>query len=142
MNNLADPRAGNTFSYFQFYQSLFEAADATSFFWQPVLNAIGRSQLEFAGLQARQAQAVLHWAHQVVVPASPLAVINANAELWRTMTEQAMEAVPRFAAAVGAATEAVVPSIVPEPVKRARDTLILLDREEEAEPAALERKVA
>jgi hypothetical protein len=141
MSNVAEQSAGNTSSYFPFYQALFEAVDVSSAIWQPVLNAIGRSQLDFAGLQARQAQAVLHWAHQIVQPASPLDLFNANAQLWRTMTEQYMEAMPRFAAAVSTATEAVAPTIRPAPARRPRDTLVLLDREEEATPA-LERKVA
>ncbi len=50
----------------------------SSAIWQPFLNAIGRSQLEFASLQARQAQAVLHWAHQIVQPASPMHIDDAN----------------------------------------------------------------
>jgi len=146
MSEIAEARSGNTFTYFEFYYTLFEAADVTSFFWQPVLTAIGRSQLEFAGLQSRQAQAVVHWAHQMLRPASPLDVLNANAQLWRTLGEQAMEVMPRVAAAVDKASEAVLLREEPETIRRQHDTIILLDREPEAgwrpKERTLERKVA
>ena len=62
----------NTSPYYSFFQVLFDAIDTTSFFWQPYLKAIGGSQLELAGLQARQAQAVVRWTHQVLRPSSPM----------------------------------------------------------------------
>lgn len=133
--------ARNTSQYYPFFQYMFEAADVTSTFWQPMLKAIGRTQLEFASLQARQAQAYVHWAHRIMQPASPTDFLNANAQLWTTVAEQYIEVVPRVAAAVETATEAVAPTALPLPApKQARDTLILLDRRESGE--VLERKVA
>jgi len=141
MTNFAETAAGNTSSYYPLYQMMFESADIASVFWQPLLKAIGRSQLELAGLQARQARAVIHWTHQILQPATPMDLLNANVQLWQTMTEQCVETVPRVVAAVGTATEAVAPIVLPAPVKRSRDTLILLDRREDADKGS-ERKVA
>jgi hypothetical protein len=141
MTNFAETAAGNTSSYYPFYQMMFETADTASIFWQPLLKAIGRSQLELAGLQARQAQAVIHWTHQMLQPASPLDLFNANVRLWQMMTAQYADVVPRVVAAVSTATEAVAPIMLPAPAKRSRDTLILLDRGEDA-GKGLERKVA
>jgi len=141
MTNFAETAAGNTSSYYPFFQMMFETADTASVFWQPLLKAIGRSQLELAGLQARQARAVIHWTHQMLQPSSPMDLFNANAQLWQTMTQQCVEVVPRVVAAVSNATEVVAPIALPAPVKRSRDTLILLDRGEDADKG-LERKVA
>jgi hypothetical protein len=131
----------NTSPYYSFYQILFDTIDTTSFFWQPCLKAIGGSQLELAGLQARQAQAVLRWTHQMLRPSSPMDMANANAELWQTMIENCADVAPRMAAAASTATQSIAPIVLPMPARRARDTLILLDRGE-AETEDYERKVA
>lgn len=132
----------NTSSYYSFFQTLFDTIDTTSFFWQPYLKAIGGSQLELAGLQARQAQAVVRWAHQVLRPSSPMDMADANAQLWQTMVNNCMDAAPRVAAVAStAATQSVAPIVLPMPSKRPRDTLILLDRGE-AGGEVCERRVA
>ncbi len=53
-----------------------------------------------------------------------------------------MAVVPRFAAAVSTATEAVAPILRPEPGRRPRDTLVHIDREQEEATEAPQRKVA
>ena len=88
MTDNAATSAENTYSYYPVYQALFETADMASMFWQPLLKAVGRSQLELAALQARQARAVMQWSQQILQPTSPLDIINTNAQLWQTMTEQ------------------------------------------------------
>jgi len=130
----------STSLYYQFYQQAFEMVDATSFFWQPFLKAAGRTQLEVASLQARQAQAFVHWAHRMMQPATPVDVLNANAQFWATVTGQYIESVPRVAAAVEKAAEAVAPKVLPLPPKQTRDGLILLDRQDSGKSA--ERRVA
>lgn len=132
----------NTSSYYSFFQTLFDTIDTTSFFWQPYLKAIGGSQLELAGFQARQAQAVVRWAHQVFRPSSPVEMADANAQLWQTMINNCMDAAPRVVAAAStAATQSVAPIVLPMPPKRHRDTLVLLDRGETG-GEDFERKVA
>jgi len=131
----------NTSPYYSFYQNLFDAIDTTSFFWQPYLKAIGGSQLELAGLQARQAQAVLRWTHQMLRPASPMDALNASAELWQTMIGNCADVAPRMVAAASSATRSVTPIVLPMPARQARDTLILLDRGN-PEAEGYERKVA
>jgi hypothetical protein len=133
--------ARNTSLYYTFFQYMFDAADMTSAFWQPMLKTIGRTQLEFASLQARQGQAYVHWVHRMMQPASPSDILNANAQLWATFAEECIETVPRVAAMVETATEAVAPKARALPVaKPVRDTLILLDRGESGE--LMERRVA
>jgi hypothetical protein len=139
MANIADSSARTASSHYAYFQTLFETADVTSFFWQPVLTSVGRTQLELVGLQARQAQAVVHWVHEIAQPASPLALIDANFRLMVTMIEELVHGAPKIAAAINSAADSVAP-VVPMPVRKSRDTLVLLDRREESrEP---ERKVA
>lgn len=137
MTDIAATSAENTYSYYPVYQALFETADMASMFWQPLLKAVGRSQLEMAGLQARQARAVMQWSQQILQPASPLDLINTHAQLWQTMTEQYVDVVPRVAAAVTTVTQSQ--TVLAMPAKRSRDTLVLIDRQPKNE---LERKVA
>ncbi len=139
MEEGAEETARNTSLYYPAFQYIFEAADMTASFWQPALKAIGRAQLEFAGLQAKQTRAFVHWAYQWMHPTGPAEIFNANAQLWSTIMQDYAEAAPRVAAAVETATEAAtIPAILHLPAKPARDTLILLDRDE----AASERRVA
>ena len=133
-------RAANTSLYYDFYQQAFEMADTTSLFWQPFLKAAGRTQLEVASLHARQARAFVHWAHRVMQPAAPADVYAAHAELWATIAGHYMESVPRVAAAVEKAAEAVSPTVLPMPPRQNRDGLILLDRQTSGE--RVERRVA
>jgi hypothetical protein len=126
--------------YYQFYQQAFEMADTTSVFWQPFLKAAGRTQLEVASLHARQAQAFVYWAHRMMEPATPVDVLSAHAQFWTTVTGQYIETVPRVAAAVEKAAEAVTPKVMPLLPKPARDGLILLDRQTSGEKP--ERRVA
>lgn len=130
----------NTSLYYSAFQYMFEAADMTSCLWQPTLKAIGRTQLELAGLQAKQTRAVVQWAYQWMRPTTPNDFLNANALLWSTMIQQYAEVAPRMAAVVETAAESATnPEVLQLPKKPARDTLILLDR---GEVAPLERRVA
>ncbi|MET1045409.1 MAG: hypothetical protein ABWX70_01690 [Hyphomicrobium sp.] len=130
----------NTSIYYPMFQYIFEMADVTSSFWQPLLTSIGRTHLEVAGLQARQTRALVHWTHQLMRPTMPADIFRAHAEFWGTIVQDYADAAPRVAAAVETAAEAVVaPAVVPMPVLPVRDTLILLDRDEQILP---ERKVA
>jgi hypothetical protein len=117
--------------YYPFFQNMFEMVDATSYAWQPVLKAIGRTQLEFASLQARQTRAWVRWTHQMTQPASPADFLNANAELWASLTQDYLDVAPRVAAAVETVAEAVAPKVIQMAPSQRRDTLILLDRDDE-----------
>lgn len=139
MTRDTDDSVRNTSLYYPVFQNMFEMADLTSSFWQPMLKAIGRTQLELAALQARQTQAVVHWAHQLTCPATPSDFFSANAQLWTAMMQDYLETAPRVTAAVETAAEAVAPKILEMPTKPPRDTLILLDPDVEA---TRERKVA
>lgn len=142
MAGFAEQSPRNTSPYFSFYQTLFDTIDTTSFFWQPYLKAIGGSQLELAGLQARQAQAVLRWTHQMCRASSPADAAKLSAELWQTMIGNCSEAAPRMFAVASTATQSVAPIVLPMPAKRSRDTLILLDREQAPTESYEQRKVA
>ncbi|MBN9281202.1 MAG: hypothetical protein J0H37_02840 [Hyphomicrobium denitrificans] len=142
MAGFAEQSPRNTSPYFSFYQTLFDTIDTTSFFWQPYLKAIGGSQLELAGLQARQAQAVLRWTHQMCRASSPADAAKLSAELWQTMIGNCADAAPRMFAVASTATQSVAPIVLPMPAKRSRDTLILLDREQAPTESYEQRKVA
>lgn len=142
MAGFAEQSPRNTSPYFSFYQTLFDTIDTTSFFWQPYLKAIGGSQLELAGLQARQAQAVLRWTHQMCRASSPADAAKLSAELWQTMIGNCADAAPRMFAVASTATQSVAPIVLPMPAKRSRDTLILLDREQAPPESYEQRKVA
>lgn len=142
MTGFAEQSPRNTSPYFSFYQTLFDTIDTTSFFWQPYLKAIGGSQLELAGLQARQAQAVLRWTHQMCRASSPADAAKLSAELWQTMIGNCTDAAPRMFAVASTATQSVAPIVLPMPAKRSRDTLILLDREQAPTESYAQRKVA
>ena len=131
----------NTSGYYPYFQNMFDAADVVSTFWQPVLKAVGRTQLEFATLQAQQFQAALHWTQQIMLPRTPVDVVNANAQLCSAIFGQCMSAFPRVVAAVATASGTVAPVVVrQQSAKRPHDTLILLDLHEGAD--APERRVA
>lgn len=142
MAGFAEQSPRNTSPYFSFYQTLFDTIDTTSFFWQPYLKAIGGSQLELAGLQARQAQAVLRWTHQMCRASSPADAAKLSAELWQTMIGNCTDAAPRMFAVASTATQSVAPIVLPTPVKRSRDTLILLDHEQAPTESYEQRRVA
>ncbi len=142
MAGFAEQSPRNTSPYFSFYQTLFDTIDTTSFFWQPYLKAIGGSQLELAGLQARQAQAVLRWTRQMCRASSPADVAKLSTELWQTMIGNCTDAAPRMFAVASTATQSVAPIVLPMPAKRSRDTLILLDREQAPTESYEQRKVA
>lgn len=142
MAGFAEHAPRNTSPYYSFYQTLFDSINSTSFFWQPYLKAIGGSQLELAGLHARQAQAVLRWTHQMFRTSSPVEVAKVNAELWQTMIGNCTEVAPRMFAVASTATQSVAPIVLPMPAKHSRDTLILLDREPAEIESYEERKVA
>jgi len=143
MVNITEQTPRNTSPYYSFFQTLFDTIDATSLFWQPLLRAVGSSQLEIAGLQARQAQAMVHWTHQMMRFGSPIDMADANARLWQTMLGNCVDAAPRVAAAASSVTRSA-PIAFPIPAAHSRDTLILLDRERNVRgnDEALERKVA
>jgi hypothetical protein len=138
---IAEHAPKNTSPYYSYFQILFETIDTTSFFWQPYLRAVGSSQLEVAGLQARQAQAFVRWAHQVMRPASPMDFAQANAQLWQAMLDNCAEAAPRVAAAANSVTRSTTSAVLTLPIQQSRDTLILLDREGPVNVEA-ERRVA
>jgi hypothetical protein len=143
MADIAEYAPKYTSSHYSFFQALFETVDTTSFFWQPLLRGVGSSQLEMAGLQARQAQAMVHWTHQMMRSRSPMDIADANARLWQTMLGNCVDAAPRVAAAASTATQSVVPIVLPLPVAHSRDSLVLLDRDRDDRGSAeIERRVA
>lgn len=141
MAGFAEQAPRKTSPYYSFYQTLFDTIDTSAFFWQPYLRAIGGSQLELAGLHARQAQAVLRWSHQIVRTASPADAAKVNADLWQTMTGNCADVATRMFAAASTATQSVTPVVLPMPARQSRDTLILLDRGK-PDTESYERKVA
>lgn len=131
----------NTSLYYSYYEIFFGTVDATAYFWQPLMRAVGASQMEMAGLQARQARALVHWSHEIMrPPTDPMHHLNAYAELCAIMVGNCVDVAPRVAAA-GGAMAPVVPLPVSRPVRQTRDRLVLLDSDEQT-GEKYERKVA
>lgn len=132
----------NTSAYFDFFQFMFETTDLVSAYWQTVLKSIGRSQLEVATLHARQGQAFVQWARLMAAPVPPATMIDLQFQFVRTLSDQYAEFAPRMAAAVTHATQVPTASeVLPLPVRKGRDTLVIPDRDMQPD-LPFERKVA
>jgi hypothetical protein len=145
--NAFDNRAErNTSPYFDYFQTMFQAADVYSGLWQPLLKGLGRSQLEFATLQARHGQALMQWGRQVAVPSGPFAVMEANLRYWDAVSRQFADFAPKLASAVNQATQPPAAfEVLAMPAKaKSHDTLVMIDlqRAEQARDAALQRDAA
>jgi hypothetical protein len=132
----------NTEIYYDFYRVMFDAMDVTSIFWQPVLKAVGRTQLEYAALQARQARAIVAWGHQLMAPTSPFDLIHANARFWAGFMHDCADAAPRVAAAVETAASGVVAPVVVYSSERPRQGRRVRWERTPARGATAGRKVA
>lgn len=128
--------------YFGFFQSIFDAVDMTSSFWQPMMKSVGRSHLELASLAARQGQAVVRWQHNVAAQQNPMGVLEANAQLWQDMVAEYTSFAPRMVAAVAQASRALPAfEVVPLPERKQHDCIVIEDFVFEAD-TRLERRVA
>ena len=126
MGHQSPPSRGMTAFYQDYFQHAFAAADFSALWWQPLLKGIGRSQLELAGLQSRNAQAVLQWGRAFSASRTPMDLVTANIGLWKAFADNAGEAMPKISAALSqvgkppAAFEAASMS-----AKISRDTLVI-----------------
>jgi hypothetical protein len=123
-----------------YFQTMFEAADLYSAMWQPWLKSIGRWQLEVSGLGLKQGQAAIAWSHDILRSWTPGDAAAANMRYLEAVSTQVAETSQRLAANVSRAVEApALSGVVPLPVKRGHDMIMLPEApEERAEP----RKVA
>mgnify|MGYP000002786836 CR=1 FL=1 len=146
MNELTAVSRRDTSSFYKdYFDMAFEAADMLSIWWQPFLKGVGRTHLELAGLQSRNAQAMLQWGRQVATARQPGDVITANLELTRAIASNCNDAMPRVSVALTKAAEPVaVFELLPLPIKRTRDSMIIsgFDRDDQNRSVEWERRVA
>ena len=142
MSSVASVHVKYTSPYHDYFQLMFEGADAVSAFWQPLFKGIGRQQLEFANLSAKQGQALFQFQRNVAVSPNPASLVMASVHFWQSMADQYAESTRKLAIAVSqAAQPAVLSELLTLPVKRSHDMLVI--NPSEADAAALpERKVA
>ena len=134
---LSRPRGSSP--YHNYFQLMFEGADVLSSYWQPAFKSVGRSQLEFAGLAARQGQALMQWGRNVSMTPTPAGILAANIQFWQTFAEHISESTSKMTAAFGQAAPQSDPfELVTLPVKRVRDTIVIPGLEEQDR----ERRVA
>jgi hypothetical protein len=118
-------------SHFQdYFETAFAGADLAASWWQPFLKGVGRSQLELASMQSRNAQAMLQWTRDVAGSRSFLDVISANAALCQALANHVGDAFPKVSGALSQATQPPPAfELLPLPVKRTRDSLVIADTE-------------
>lgn len=118
----------NTSFYKDFFEIAFEAADLTSLWWQPVLKGVGRTQLEFAGLQAKTMQSTLAWTRALTTARQPADIVSAHMALCHAVVSHCSDVMPRVSSAINDAAEPVVAfQLLQLPVRRDRDTLVIDD---------------
>lgn len=146
MNDLtAVSRRDTTSFYKDYFEMAFEATDILSVWWQPFLKGVGRTHLELASLQSKNAQAMLQWGRQVATARQPGDVIAANLELNRAIASNCKDAMPRVSVALTKAAEPVTAfELLPLPVKRTRDAMIIpgFDTDDQDHAFEWDRRVA
>ena len=132
MNDMSAEARRTTQLYQDYFEMAFETADIFSFWWQPVFKGFGRTHLELANLQSRNAQAFMTWGRTIASAPFPGAVISANMDLVRALTGHYNEALPRVSGALTKAAEPVTAfELLPLPLKRTHDSLIIPDRDQQ-----------
>ncbi|MFN0218766.1 MAG: hypothetical protein ACKVP4_08145 [Hyphomicrobium sp.] len=138
------PLSGGSTSFYQdYFEQAFAAADACAFWWQPFMKGIGRSQLELATLQSRNAQSLLNWGRAVATSKSPSDIVTANIGLCQSVAGHISEALPRVSGALANVTHPPAAfELLPLPVKRGRDSLIIPGVDGDRQYAYDKRRVA
>lgn len=127
-----------------FYEVMFQGTDIVSSYWQPMLKAIGRWQLEVSHLGARQVRANMMLANSLARAGTSSAMTQAYREYWDELSQSYSEANRNITSALSRTT-AESSAILHMPPRRSRDTLQLIDGVEVQVPdaeGAYERKVA
>jgi hypothetical protein len=125
-----------------YFLMMFEGADVYTALWQPLLKSVGRWHLEVAGLGVKQGQAALQLSRDLSRSWTPADAYAANIRFWETTSSLCAMSSQRLAATVVQAVDAPVMSdVVPLPVKRGHDTMVLPGSETSGDLAPA-RKVA
>lgn len=125
-----DTRQRHGASPFQdYFEAAFKAADMASVWWSPFLKGLGRSQLEIAGMQSKNARAVMSWGRAVATSRSPADLVVANVVLCESVIGHFGEAFPRVSGAL--TPPAAIELLSSQPPHRERDTLQITDRRQQ-----------
>ncbi len=123
------------------FQVMFDSFDMMSSVWQPSCKGFGRWQLELAQLNAKQQRAALEFSRNMVRWTSPMDAMANTMSYWQTLCGFYGIASENLTSVVATAAQPQVAfEIVPRPLKKAHDTIVLPDLNEPELP--LDRKVA
>ena len=119
-----------------FYEVLFQGTDIVSSYWQPLLKAVGRWQLEMSHLATKQLRANMLLANNLTrAGTSSSAMTQAYREYWDELSESYSEANRNITSALSRTT-AGSSAILHMPPRRSHDTMQLLDGVEVQVPDA------
>ena len=114
-----------------YFQLIFEGVDAVSSPWQPMAKGLGRWQMELAQLNAKQSRMALEYNQKMMRCFNPLEAFSETVNFWQKLYTNYADASQQVATvAVKAAQPQLGFEVLPLPVKRVRDTIVLPDLEE------------
>lgn len=113
------------------FQLMFDTYDVFSSYWQPMIKAARRWQIEMANLSARQGQATLDYSQRLLRSASPADAVNETLSYWQKLFDNASESAQQLA--VSAVKAAQAPAgfhfMGNAPAKPARDIIVFDEHE-------------
>ena len=114
-----------------YFQLMFEGVDAVSSPWQPMAKGFGRWQMELAQLNAKQGRTTLEYSQKMMRCFNPLEAFSETMNFWQKLFSNYTDASKQVATvAVKAAQPQMAFEVLPMPVRRTRDTIVLPDVEE------------
>lgn len=118
------PRYGAS-PYQDYFDAAFKAVDLAAVWWSPFLKGVGRSQLEIAGMQSKNARSMIAWGRAVATSRSPAEIVYANVALCESIFGHVGEALPRVSGALTQATQppAAFEVMAPPAPRRERDLI-------------------
>lgn len=138
-----DPRrpAVQTSPAHDYFQLMFDSADVFQSYWQPLYKSTGRWQLEMAQLAAKNGQTSLEYSHRIMKCRSPFEAMAETMNYWQKLSGSFAEATRNMtSAAMKAAQPVMAFDLLPLPLKRMHDTIVVPEQEEPELP--FERRVA
>ena len=116
--------AARASAYQDYFEYTFAAADVASMWWQPWLKGVGRSHLELASMQSRNARAWLQWGRDLTMARSPVDLFAANIRLCETIRDHIGETIPKVSGALSQAAQPPAAfDLIAIPAPRRRDAL-------------------
>jgi hypothetical protein len=114
-----------------YFQLMFEGVDAVSSPWQPLAKGVGRWGMEMAQLNARQSRMTLEYSQKLLRCYNPLEAFSETMNFWQKLYSNYADASKQVATVAVKAAQPQMPfELLPLPVRRTRDTIVLPDADE------------